>query len=427
MKLVYKLTLTFIAPLVVTLGLWGWLSYRTMERKIHADTDMILKDYASDIIMRKLSGQELPDRFNGAYNTYYIKEVSPEYAEANQAVVYEDAEAFLRSQEDFASSRVRKQVFVDKDGRHYEIAVSLPTFEQETLVEHVLVWTVVLFVVLLVAMLVISVLVLNYNMRPFEALLKWMDEYVPGEPGKPVPSDTDVLEFRKLASVAQQTVERFERQYEERKLFIGNVSHELQTPLAACSNRLELILDRQDLDEETAEELVKLHRSLQHLIRLNRTLLLLTKIENGQFPEVADVDLGRMLSESIQMYDEMYSYKEVTSSFSSTGDLTVSMNEQMASVLVGNLVKNAYVHSPHGGGIKVEVRPDGFTVSNPGTQALDGSRLFRRFYQPSGRKEGSTGLGLALAYSVCERNGMALAYEYAGGRHQFAVKLKKLK
>lgn len=427
MKLVYKLTLTFIAPLVVTLGLWGWLSYRTMERKIHADTDMILKDYASDIIMRKLSGQELPDRFNGAYNTYYIKEVSPEYAEANQAVVYEDAEAFLRSQEDFASSRVRKQVFVDKDGRHYEIAVSLPTFEQETLVEHVLVWTVVLFVVLLVAMLVISVLVLNYNMRPFEALLRWMDEYVPGEPGKPVPSDTDVLEFRKLASVAQQTVERFERQYEERKLFIGNVSHELQTPLAACSNRLELILDRQDLDEETAEELVKLHRSLQHLIRLNRTLLLLTKIENGQFPEVADVDLGRMLSESMQMYDEMYSYKEVTSSFSSTGDLTVSMNEQMASVLVGNLVKNAYVHSPHGGGIKVEVRPDGFTVSNPGTQALDGSRLFRRFYQPSGRKEGSTGLGLALAYSVCERNGMALAYEYAGGRHQFAVKLKKLK
>ena len=427
MKLVYKLTLTFIAPLVVTLGLWGWLSYRTMERKIHADTDMILKDYASDIIMRKLSGQELPDRFNGAYNTYYIKEVSPEYAEANQAVVYEDAEAFLRSQEDFASSRVRKQVFVDKDGRHYEIAVSLPTFEQETLVEHVLVWTVVLFVVLLVAMLVISVLVLNYNMRPFEALLRWMDEYVPGEPGKPVPSDTDVLEFRKLASVAQQTVERFERQYEERKLFIGNVSHELQTPLAACSNRLELILDRQDLDEETAEELVKLHRSLQHLIRLNRTLLLLTKIENGQFPEVADVDLGRMLSESMQMYDKMYSYKEVTSSFSSTGDLTVSMNEQMASVLVGNLVKNAYVHSPHGGGIKVEVRPDGFTVSNPGTQALDGSRLFRRFYQPSGRKEGSTGLGLALAYSVCERNGMALAYEYAGGRHQFAVKLKKLK
>ena len=42
---------------------------------------MILKDYSDAIIARKLSGQELPDRFNGAYNTYYIKEVSEGYAQ----------------------------------------------------------------------------------------------------------------------------------------------------------------------------------------------------------------------------------------------------------------------------------------------------------------------------------------------------------
>ena len=42
MKLVYKITLTLILPLVLTLGLWGWFSYRTMSRKIHADTDLIL-------------------------------------------------------------------------------------------------------------------------------------------------------------------------------------------------------------------------------------------------------------------------------------------------------------------------------------------------------------------------------------------------
>lgn len=427
MKLVYKITLTFIAPLVVTLGLWGWLSYRTMEKKIHADTDMILRDYASDIIMRKLSGQELPDRFNGAYNTYYIKEVSEEYAKERQAVVYEEAEAFLRSQEDFASSRVRKQVFMDKEGIYYELAVSLPTFEQDVLVEHVLWWTVVLFVVLLVAMVVIGFLVLNYSMRPFNALLQWMDEYVPGEPGKPVPSDTDILEFRKLAAVARQTVDRFERQYEERKLFIGNVSHELQTPLAACSNRLELMLDRPDLDEEMAGELVRLHRSLQHLIRLNRTLLLLTKIENGQFPDIVEVDLSQLLRDSLEMNDEMYSYKGMTSGFRGDGPLTVRMNEQMASVLVGNLVKNAYVHSPHGACVEVAVSSDGFTVSNPGREALDRTKLFRRFYQPSGRKEGSTGLGLALVYSVCERNGLEVSYEYKGESHVFFVKLKKLK
>ena len=171
MKLVYKITLTFILPLVVTLGLWGWLSYRTMERKIHADTDMILKDYSDDIITRMLSGQELPERFNGAYNTYYIKEISQEYASEKPAVEYCDAEEYLKTQEDFASSRIRRQIFRDKEGRYFELSVSLPTFEQDTLVHHVLLWTVLLFFVLLIALLFIGVLVIEYNMRPFKALL----------------------------------------------------------------------------------------------------------------------------------------------------------------------------------------------------------------------------------------------------------------
>ena len=118
MRLVYKITLTFIAPLVITLGLWGWLSYRTMSSRIHKDTDMILKDYSDNIIARKLSGQELPDRFNGAYNTYYIKEVTEDYALENPSVYYGDAEAYLKSQEDFASSRIRRQVFSDREGRY---------------------------------------------------------------------------------------------------------------------------------------------------------------------------------------------------------------------------------------------------------------------------------------------------------------------
>ena len=53
---------------------------------------------------------------------------------------------------------------------------------------------------------------------------------------------------------------------------------------------------------------------------------------------------------------------------------------------------------------------------------LDEKYLFRRFYQPGGRKEGSTGLGLALAYSVCARNGFGLSYAFEGGSHIFTVR-----
>lgn len=424
MKLVYRITLSLIVPLVITLGLWGWLSYRTMARKIHADTDMILKEYSDDIISRMLSGRELPERFNGAYNTYYIKEVTPEYAASNPAVCYGEAEAFLKSQEDFASSRVRKQVFMDREGQYHEIAVSLPTFEQDTLVEHVLWWTGILFVVLLVALLIIGVIVVEYNMRPFKALMAWIDGYEPGRKTAPVPDDTDIVEFRKLADTVRKAVDRFEHEYEERKIFIGNASHELQTPLAVCSNRVEMILDRPDLDEEMAAELVKLHRSLQHMVRLNKTMLLLAKIENDRFPDKVKVDLSDMLVKAVELNDEIYSYKEISSSLSREGDFIHEMNEQMASVLVTNLVKNAYVHSSEGSGISVTVSGDGFSISNPGDMPLDQDKLYHRFYQPGGRKEGSTGLGLALAYSVCERNGLSLSYDFKENRHVFRVILK---
>ena len=424
MKLVHKIARTLILPLVVTLGVWGWLSYRTMASRIHADTDMILKEYSDNIISRMLSGAELPERFNGAYNTYYIKKVSPEYAASNPAVVYDDAEAYLRSQEDFASSRVRKQIFVDKEGQHYEISVSLPTFEQDTLIGHVLWWTGLLFIVLLITLWIVGVLVIDYNMRPFKAILKWIDGYTPGKVDKPVPCRTDVYEFRKLADSVKEAVDRFEHEYEERKIFIGNASHELQTPLAVCSNRLDMLLERPDLDEEMASELVKLKRSLQHLIRLNKTMLLLAKIENDRFPDKAEVNIGDMLTDSLAMHDEIYSYKGISSVTARKGDFACMMNEQMASVLVGNLVKNAYVHSSQNASVHVEISANGFSISNPGDAPLDKDRLFMRFYQPGGRKEGSTGLGLALAYSVCERNGLSLSYDFSENRHIFRVILK---
>ena len=417
--------LSLSIPLVITLALWGWLSYRTMSGRIYKDTDMILKDYSDQIVSRKLSGQEMPDRFNGAYNTYYIKDVTPEYAADNPSPYYGEAEAYIRSQEDFASSRIRRHVFSDNAGNYYEITVSLPVFEQETLVKHVLWWTGVLFFILLITLLVIGLIVIDYNLKPFKALMKWMDDYVPGHPSDTVPADTDVLEFRKLAETVRKAVARFENEYEERKIFIGNASHELQTPLAVCGNRLEMLLDRPDLNEEIAEEMVKLHRSLQHLIRLNKTLLLLSRIENDQFPPVDEVDMTSVLKDSLGLNEEIYAHKSINSSIDVQGTFVCRINEQMASMLVGNLMKNAFVHSAPGAEIKVSVSADGFAVRNHGDAPLDKSRVFHRFYLPGGRREGSTGLGLALAYSVCERSGLSLTYDFEENHHIFSVILKK--
>ena len=427
MKLVYKITLTLILPLVLTLGLWGWFSYRTMSRKIHADTDLILKDYSNNIIMRLLSGRELPERFNGAYNTYYLEYVSPEYARENPPVVYGEAEAFLQSQEDFASSRIRSQIFEDADGNYRKLTVSLPTFEQDVLIEHILWWTILLFVVLLLAIMVIGIILLNYNMKPLYRLLEWIDNYEPGSPASEVPSDTDIIEFRKLSSAVEDAVARFEKQYEERKMFIGNASHELQTPLAVCSNRIEMLLDRPDLQPEVAEELVKLHRSLSGLIKLNKTLLLLSKIENGQFQQSMRMDMNAVLKSSVQMNAEIYEHKGISVEMVEDGVFVHMMDEQMASILAGNLIRNAFRYTQDGGAIVIRMTGDGFSVSNTGIAPLDKDKVFHKFYQPAGKREGSTGLGLTLVRCVCVNNGLQASYDYADGRHIFGVNLKKSK
>lgn len=427
MKLVDRINLTFMIPLVLTLGLWGWLSFHTMEKKIHADTDMILKEYSDGIVMRFLAGDELPERFNGVYNTYYLEKIDPDTAAEEPAVSYSEREAMVRNLEEFASTRIRSQIFQDKGGEYYRLSVSLPTFERDVLVHHVLIWTAVLFFVLLVAFLAIGALVVNYNMKPFHELLAWMDRYEPGVSKEPVPSNTDIEEFRRLADTARKTVERFEHQYEERKIFIGNASHELQTPLAACSNRIEMLLDSPDMTESLAEELVKLHRSLSGLIRLNKTLLLMSKIENGQFPQTDLINLTALMESTVQMYQDIFSSKEICCDMTVENEFSHEMDEQMASVLVTNLVRNAFQYSPVQGHVNISFSSEGFVVSNSGESALDKDKIFRRFYQPSGRREGSTGLGLALVHSVCVHNGLDISYDFRDSFHYFSVKLKNSK
>ena len=283
------------------------------------------------------------------------------------------------------------------------------------LIEHVFWWTMLLFIVLLASVLAIGLVLLNYNMKPLYRLLDWIDRYEPGVQGSKVPSDTDIVEFRKLASAIEHAVTRFETQYEERKIFIGNASHELQTPLAVCSNRIEMMLEHPDMTEALAEEMIKVHRSLSGLIRLNKTLLLLSKIENGQFPQTADVDMNALAKESIELHQEIYDHKNIAAKIDGEDRF------------IGNLVKNAFLYTPSGGTINVTMWKTGFSISNTGNAPLDKDKVFRRFYQPSGRKEGATGLGLALAYSVCMNNGMDITYDFINDRHIFSIILRNSK
>lgn len=419
MKLIYRLAIRLSLVLVPLIALWGVLFYFMLEEEINDETDDALEEHSEWIIIRFLAGEELPSQNAGLNNGYSIRPVDEAYAEGHKHIHYYDAEFYVQEQDDEVPARILSTIFQDDEGRYYELKVATPSFEKEDLFEAIMSWTVLLYVLLMVTVVGLTVWVFHRNMRPLYGLLHWLDGYAPGREHTPVPNDTQITEFRRLNEAAQQAVDRADELFDRQKQFIGNASHELQTPLAVLGNRIEWLLDSQGLSEEQMQELSKMQRTLRQAVRLNKTLLLLTRIENRQFPECADVDLVPMIREQALLYDEIYADSEAVARVDTPDAFVVRMNESLASTLVSNLLRNAYLHR-EGGEVRIVLQGRSLTVSNDGAEPLDADHIFDRFYQGN-KREGSTGLGLALVQAVCRYYSLSVRYRFEAGRHIFTV------
>ena len=154
---------------------------------------------------------------------------------------------------------------------------------------------------------------------------------------------------------------------------------------------------------------------------MNRSLLQLTKIDNGQFPETEEVVLNALFRRTGEDLEEIYGYRGMHFELQEAAELRVRMNPSLAESLVANLVKNAFVHGAEGGTVRVRISARSFAIDNDAAEgALDAAHIFDRFYQGA-KKHGSTGLGLAIVDAVCRLYGLRIAYAFRDGRHLFTV------
>lgn len=420
MKLIYRISLRLSLVLLPLIALWAVVFYFTMVDEINDEVDDALEDYSELIVIRMLSGELLPRMNEGSNNSYTIAPVDENYAATHPGIDYYDAEVYIPEKEETEPARFLVTIFQDGNGQFYELKVATPTFEKDELLETILWWVVWLYLLLLITVVGTTMWIFHNSMRPLYVLLHWLDGYVPGHKTVPVPNNTSITEFRRLNTAAQQAVDRSEELLEQQKQFIGNASHELQTPLAVLGGRMEYMLDHAGLDEQTMGEVIQMQRTLGHIVRLNKTLLLLAKIDNGQFPENTDVDISAMIREQKELYDDIYEERDIRCDMHLTGSFLVRMNESLASVLVSNLIRNAYVHSEAGARIDIRIEGRTLTVSNDGVTPLDGKHIFERFYQGS-KREGSTGLGLALVKAVADSYGLCVGYRFGEEQHIFSV------
>ena len=420
MKLFHLVMWRMSAMLVVILTCWAVLFYLAVMEEVSDEVDDSLSDYAESLIIRSLSGEKMPDTSNGSNNQYFLYDVSAEYAASYPKISYRDEMVYITAKGETEPARILMTIFQKDDGGYMELVVYTPTIEKYDLQRAILGWIVFLYVLLLLMILAVNAWVFYRNMRPLYTLLKWLENYRLGSKREPLDESLRIVEFRKLNEAANLFSERSEQLYEQQKLFIGNASHEMQTPLAICRNRLEMLMEDDTLTEKQLSELMKTHRTLENLTRLNKSLLLLCKIDNRQFTDVKPICLNELLMHYLDDYKEVYAYRRVQVNVHVEDCFQLEMSEALATVLLTNLLKNAFVHTSEGGTIELTFTASSFEIRNTGEASLDKNRIFERFYK-EGKKEGSTGLGLALVDSICKAYRLNLSYRFENGMHIFTI------
>ena len=275
---------------------WAVLFYLALNDRIEHEMDDALALRAETILTRLLAGRTLPDAGEG-WNGYRLREIPEAYAACEPTKLFSNEKVFIPSRAEREPARVLRTLFRDGAGQWHELTVMAPTIEKDDLRESILRWMVVaLYRFLLLMILVVTVIgALPHDaaaLRPAAVARRLHRGHARNAP---LPDETSVKEFRKLNDAARRYAERAESSFERQKQFIGNASHEMQTPLAVCRNRLEMLVDdAHALTGEQLGEIAKVQRTLDYLVRLNRSLLLLTKIDNGQFPEAEEVDVNAL-------------------------------------------------------------------------------------------------------------------------------------
>ena len=419
MKLIHYTFRNLSIPLLIILTAWACCFYFVIMHEIDDETNDSLENYKEIIIKTVLADSTLLHDHVDIMTKYYIREVPESEAYPDKDEFF-DSTTYIEIEMEDEPVRVLRTWFMTADRKYYELTIETSTLEKEDMAEAIFVSIIILYVSLLCCILLVSHFVFKSSFRPLYTLVKWLKEYRPGKQQAPLVNQTKVEEFKILNQAIQTATNRSTEMYNQQKQFVENASHELQTPLAICMNKLELLSENPDCTEEQLSEIAGINHTLRGIIKMNKSLLLLSRIDNKQFPDTSEIDFNKLINKYLPDFEDMYEYKNIHVTYTETGTLIYTMNESLASTLLSNLLKNVFIHNIESGSIAISVTGRTLTISNSSeSTGLNEATLFNRFEKQTHKKE-STGLGLAIVKSITSIYGIDIKYKY-DGLHKFIL------
>ena len=243
--------------------------------------------------------------------------------------------------------------------------------------------------------------------------------------------------FDDMVARLQSEIGRQEASESAMRRFLADASHELRTPIALIRGNLDILRRGAASDPaDLALSMEDMHRAAVRMSRLVDDLLALVRIEQGQRPVVAVVEVHSLLQETARTARQIAKGRRIK--VESLPSIHVNGDREAIVRILLNLLDNAVRYTPPSTPITVRagVEDDARAVievvdRGPGIALEDRSRIFERFYR--GTQQGSnpsagTGLGLAISAALAEGQGGTLSvYSTPGGGTTFALTLPSVR
>jgi len=303
----------------------------------------------------------------------------------------------------------------------YSLQIKTSMLDKFLLLKRIVLVSVILLVVLLLGLLLINRALTRKIWQPFYRTLNRLHEYRVDKQPSLILEQSSVSEFNDLNKAIQELTERNYQAYASQKEFTENASHEMQSPLAVFQSKLELLMQTKPLNEEQAVLIADLANASKRMSRLNKSLILLTKIENNQFLEKESLSVKDMLQKLLQQYEFQIKQQSIQCTLKIETGIVVEANRTLIEILLGNLLSNAIRHNLPGGSIEIALYEKELVVQNSGKpSSLEKQKLFQRFQKES-RDESSIGLGLEIVKKICDLNHYSIHYSFNNQMHIFAL------
>ena len=307
------------------------------------------------------------------------------------------------------------------NGNQYTYVSRINLVETEDLMESIAALFFVLISLLLVGLFIITKRLSLNLWKPFYETLQQIEQFEIDKSIQPKLKETGIEEFNRLNKSIEKLIEKNTSIYRNQREFIENAAHELQTPLAIFQAKIDTLMQSADFTQEQYQSLNSLNEGVARLNRLNKNLLLLSKIENDSFREKQAFNLKETIEKQIDFFKEQAIAKNLTIEMELNGNITVNSNPVLAEILISNLFLNAIRHNVLDGKVLIVLSNDLLIFSNTGfPQTLVADKLFNRFSKSNPSEQGN-GLGLAIIKKIADLNNWKITYSFSNNLHSFTL------